>query len=256
MNIVDVHCHYTYKNFQKDLDKTIKKMEKAGVKKVITNGLNPKDNKEVLKLASKYKIVEAAIGIYPTEAGSMSDKELKEILNQIEENKNNIIAIGEVGLDHHWTKDKKKKDRQKEVLREIIKLADKIKKPIIVHSRNAESETVEVMKEAKVPVIMHCFCGKLAPTNEAIKAGFYFSIPTMIVRSKTFKKLVKRAGLDKLLTETDAPFLAPKSGERNDASNITQSITKIAEVLKLDEQKVAQKIYSNYKKVFNQQHSS
>jgi TatD DNase family protein len=195
-------------------------MENSGVRKVITNGLDPKDNMAVLELAKKYK--------------------------------DNIIAIGEVGLDHHWTKDKKKQDRQKEVLSEIIKLANKIKKPIIVHSRNAESETVEIMKAAKVPVIMHCFCGKLEPTNEAIKAGFYFSIPTMIVRSKTFKKLVKRAGLDKLLTETDAPFLAPKSGERNDASNITQSITKIAEVLKMDESKVAQKIYSNYKKVFNQ----
>jgi|TARA_Y100000310_G_scaffold269696_1_gene283061 TatD DNase family protein len=225
-------------------------MEKAGVKKVITNGLNPQDNKAVLELSKKYKIVEAALGIYPTEAGNLSDKELKEILNQIKNNKNNIIAIGEVGLDHHWTKDKKKQARQKEVLREIIKLANKIKKPIIVHSRNAEAETVEVMKAAKVPVIMHCFCGKLEPTEEAIKAGFYFSIPTMIVRSKTFKKLVKRAGLNKLLTETDAPFLAPKSGERNDASNITQSITKIAEVLGKTEKEVTQKIYSNYKKLF------
>ncbi len=250
MNLVDVHCHYTYKNFKKDIDETIKRMEKAGVKKVITNGLNPKDNKAVLELASKYKIVDAALGIYPTEAGNLSDKELKEILKQIEENKNKIVAIGEVGLDHHWTKDKKKQARQKEVLREIIKLANKIKKPIIVHSRNAETETVEVMKEAKVPVIMHCFCGKLESTEEAIKAGFYFSIPTMIVRSKTFKKLVKRAGIDKILTETDAPFLAPKSGERNDASNITQSITKIAEVLGMNESKVAQKIYSNYKKLF------
>lgn len=252
MNLIDVHCHYTYKNFKKDIDETISRMEKAGVKKVITNGLNPKDNKEVLKLANKYKIVDAALGIYPTEAGNLSDKELKEILKQIEDNKNKIVAIGEVGLDHHWTKDKKKQARQKEVLREIIKLANKIKKPIIVHSRNAEAETVEVMKAAKVPVVMHCFCGKLESTEEAIKAGFYFSIPTMIVRSKTFKKLVKRAGLNQLLTETDAPFLAPKSGERNDASNITQSITKIAEVLGKTEKEVSQKIYSNYKKIFTQ----
>jgi TatD DNase family protein len=250
MNLVDVHAHYTYKNFQKDIAETISRMEKAGVKKVITNGLSPKDNKEVLKLAKKYKIVDAALGIYPTEAGSLSDKELKEILKQIEDNKDKIVAIGEVGLDHHWTKDKKKQDRQKEVLREIIKLANKIKKPIIVHSRKAEGEAVEIMKEAKVPVVMHCFCGKSEPTKEAIEAGFYFSIPTMIVRSKTFKKLVKRAGLNQLLTETDAPFLAPKAGERNDASNITQSITKIAEVLGKTEKEVTQKIYSNYKRIF------
>jgi len=250
MKLVDVHAHFTYKNFNKDIDKVIKNMKSAGVSKVISNGLSFEDNKNVLKLSKKYDIVDAALGLYPTEAGTISNKDLDKILNQIEENKTKIVAIGEVGLDYYWTKEDAKKQRQKEVLSKIIKLANKINKPLIVHSRNAELDTVEIMKSAKVPVIMHCFCGNLEATEKANKYGYYFSIPVTIVRSKTFKKLVKRAGINHLLTETDAPFLAPKAGDRNDSSNVNLTIAKISEVLEIDEKTVANKILSNYKKLF------
>jgi len=225
-------------------------MKSAGVSKVISNGLSFEDNKNVLKLSKKYDIVDAALGLYPTEAGTISNKDLDKILNQIEENKTKIVAIGEVGLDYYWTKEDAKKQRQKEVLSKIIKLANKINKPLIVHSRNAELDTVDIMKSAKVPVIMHCFCGNLEATEKANKYGYYFSIPVTIVRSKTFKKLVKRAGINHLLTETDAPFLAPKAGDRNDSSNVNLTIAKISEVLEIDEKTVANKILSNYKKLF------
>ena len=250
MKLVDVHAHFTYKNFNKDIDKVIKNMKSAGVSKVISNGLSFEDNKNVLKLSKKYDIVDAALGLYPTEAGTISNKDLDKILNQIEENKTKIVAIGEVGLDYYWTKEDAKKQRQKEVLSKIIKLANKINKPLIVHSRNAELDTVEIMKSAKVPVIMHCFCGNLEATEKANKYGYYFSIPVTIVRSKTFKKLVKRVGISRLLTETDAPFLAPKPGERNDSSNIGLTIQKISEVSDIDEKIIANKILSNYNKLF------
>jgi len=250
MKIVDVHAHFTYKNFNKDIDKVIKNMKSAGVSKVISNGLSFEDNKNVLKLSKKYDIVDAALGLYPTEAGTISNKDLDKILNQIEENKTKIVAIGEVGLDYYWTKEDAKKQRQKEVLSKIIKLANKINKPLIVHSRNAELDTVEIMKSAKVPVIMHCFCGNLEATEKANKYGYYFSIPVTIVRSKTFKKLVKRVGISRLLTETDAPFLAPKPGERNDSSNIGLTIQKISEVSDIDEKSISNKILSNYNKLF------
>jgi len=250
MKLVDVHAHFTYKNFNKDIDKVIKNMKSAGVSKVISNGLSFEDNKNVLKLSKKYDIVDAALGLYPTEAGTISNKDLDKILNQIEENKTKIVAIGEVGLDYYWTKEDAKKQRQKEVLSKIIKLANKINKPLIVHSRNAELDTVEIMKSAKVPVIMHCFCGNLEATEKANKYGYYFSIPVTIVRSKTFKKLVKRVGISRLLTETDAPFLAPKPGERNDSSNIGLTIQKISEVSDIDEKSISDKILSNYNKLF------
>jgi TatD DNase family protein len=250
MKLVDVHAHFTYKNFKKDIDKVIKNMKSAGVSKVISNGLSFEDNKNVLKLSKKYDIVDAALGLYPTEAGTISNKDLDKILNQIEENKTKIVAIGEVGLDYYWTKEDAKKQRQKEVLSKIIKLANKINKPLIVHSRNAELDTVEIMKSAKVPVIMHCFCGNLEATEKANKYGYYFSIPVTIVRSKTFKKLVKRVGISRLLTETDAPFLAPKPGERNDSSNIGLTIQKISEVSDIDEKSISNKILSNYNKLF------
>ena len=250
MKLVDVHAHFTYKNFNKDLDTVIKNMKSAGVSKVISNGLSFEDNKNVLKLSEKYDIVDAALGLYPTEAGTISNKDLNKILVQIEENKDRIVAIGEVGLDYYWTKNDNKKQKQKKVLQKIINLANKINKPLIVHSRNAEIDTVEIMKSAKVPVVMHCFCGNLIATEKANKYGYYFSIPVTIVRSKTFKKLVKRVGINKLLTETDAPFLAPKPRERNDSSNISLTIQKISEVSDIDEKIIANKILSNYKKSF------
>ena len=116
MKLVDVHAHFTYKNFNKDIDKVIKNMKSAGVLKVISNGLSFEDNKNVLKLSKKYDIVDAALGLYPTEAGIISNKDLDKILTQIEENKEKIVAIGEVGLDYYWTKEDAKKQRQKEVL--------------------------------------------------------------------------------------------------------------------------------------------
>ena len=155
MKLVDVHAHFTYKNFNKDIDKVIKNMKSAGVSKVISNGLSFEDNKNVLKLSKKYDIVDAALGLYPTEAGTILNKDLDKILNQIEENKTKIVAIGEVGLDYYWTKEDAKKQRQKEVLSKIIKLANKINKPLIVHSRNAELDTVEIMKSAKVPAVSY-----------------------------------------------------------------------------------------------------
>tara|TARA_Y100000310_G_scaffold188167_1_gene188122 strand:- start:1540 stop:2292 length:753 start_codon:yes stop_codon:yes gene_type:complete len=249
MKLVDVHSHYTYKHFSKELDKVMTKMKSSDVI-AITCGLDFKDNQEVLKITEKYDILKPALGIYPTEAGTLSDKELNEILTQIEQNKDKIVAISEVGLDHHWTKDAKKQARQKEVLTEIIKLANKINKPIIAHSRSAEKETVELLKQAKVPVVMHCFCGKSATLTEAINAGYYFSIPVAIVRSKTFRKLAKKAGIKRILTETDAPFLAPKPKMRNDSSNIKLTIEKLSKLLDLSEEKIADQIHKNYQKLF------
>ena len=111
MKLVDVHAHFTYKNFNKDIDKVIKNMKSAGVSKVISNGLSFEDNKNVLKLSKKYDIIDAALGLYPTEAGTISNKDLNKILRQIEENKDKIVAIGEVGLDYYWTKDDHKKQK-------------------------------------------------------------------------------------------------------------------------------------------------
>ncbi len=248
--IVDVHAHFTYKDYENNIDDIIKLMTKNGVKKVISNGLSYEDNINVLKLSKKYKIINAAFGLYPTEAGTISDSDLKKVIKQIKSNKDNIVAIGEVGLDYHWTKTEEKIKRQKEVLLSIIDIANELNKPLIVHSRKAESDVLEIMRSAKVPVILHCFSGNSKLIDRAIEYGYFFSIPVILLKSKGFKRIVKKSKLSNILTETDSPFLSI-DGKINNSSIIKKTIDKIAEIRNTDSEFIAKKIFSNYKTLFD-----
>jgi TatD DNase family protein len=244
--IVDVHAHMDYDQFAKDLDEVIKDSEKNGVKLIISNGTNLKSNKKVLELSKKYDIIKPAFGLYPTEAEEMSEKEISETLSFIEKNK--PVAIGEVGLDLYHGKNLEK---QKEVLKKLIDLSKKLDIPIIVHSRKAEKETVEFLKENEAKkVILHCFCGNKELTEEAESLGYLFSIPVAIMKNKTFRKLAKRIQLKSILTETDAPFLSPYEGKRNEPSYIKESIKKIAEIKGITAEELEKIIFMNYQNLF------
>jgi TatD DNase family protein len=244
--IIDVHCHLDFEQFDEDRDEVIKRAKENEVKVIISNGTNLQKNKKVLELSKKYDIVKPAYGIYPTEAEEMSQGEIEEILEFIEKNK--PMAIGEVGLDLNHGKNI---DKQKEVLKKLIALSKKLDIPLIVHSWKAEKETIEFLKENKAEkVIMHCFCGNADLTKEAESLGYLFSIPTSIVKSKTFRKLAKRIQLKSILTETDAPFLSPYEGKRNEPSFIKESIRKIAEIKEITEEELKKIIFMNYQNLF------
>ena len=245
--LVDVHCHLDFKEFEKDLPKVIERAKKNGLKAIISNGTNLERNKKVLEISRKYEIVKPAFGLYPVEAETISTKNLKENIKFIENN--NPVAIGEVGLDLHHGKDIEK---QKQVLKRMIELSRKLKIPIIVHSRKAEEETIRFLEKNNAKkVIMHCFGGNKELTERAAKNGWMFSIPTSIVRNKSFKKLAKRIPLSQVLTETDAPFLSPYEKKRNEPSFINETIRKLSEVLFLPEERIEKTIYENYKRLFN-----
>ena len=244
--IIDVHCHLDFEQFDNDRDEVIERAKKSNVKVIISNGTNLEKNKKVLELSKKYDIVKPAYGIYPTEAEEMSEKEIDEILTFIEKNK--PIAIGEVGLDLKHGKDLEK---QKKVLKKLIVISKKQDIPLIVHSWKAEKETIEFLKENKAEkVIMHCFCGNAELTEEAESLGYLFSIPPSIMKSKTFRKLAKRIQLKSILTETDAPFLSPYEGKRNEPSFIKETIKKIAEIKKITEEELEKIIFMNYQNLF------
>jgi len=245
--LIDVHCHLDFEQFDKDLPSVIKRAEDNGFVAIISNGTDLKRNKKVLDISKKYKIVKPAFGLYPIEAETISKKDLDENLKFIEKNK--PVAIGEVGLDLYYGKNLEK---QKEVLTILVKLAKKLNIPIIIHSRKAEQETIELLEKNKAEkVILHCFCGNAELTKRAQDLNYFFSIPTSIVKSKTFRKLAKRAQLNKILTETDAPFLSPYQGKRNEPSFIKETVKKISEIKKLPEKQIEKEIYNNYKKLFS-----
>lgn len=262
MNLIDIHCHLNHRDFRNNLDEVIERAKKAGVKAIIVSGTNPASNRDVLELAKKNSIIKVSLGMHPIDALGLSEGEtgiprqkgpinLEEEFKFIEENKNKIVAIGEVGLDFHW--DKEHHEEQKIIFRKIVRFAVKIKKPIVVHSWDADEEAINILEEegqGKIPVVLHCFSGRKSLMAKAKELGFYFSIPPSILRIGNFQTLVKKVGLKQLLTETDAPWQSPFRGERNEPAYVIETIRKIAQIKALTEEEVAEQIWQNYEKVF------
>jgi len=241
--LVDVHCHLDLLEKEKDIDEIIKNSKEVAV--IITNGTGPESNRKVLNYSKKYEKVKPALGLYPDKAVSLSDEEIQKEIEFIKTQK--PVAIGEVGLDNFRVENL---ERQKEVLAKFIALSNELEIPIIVHSRKAEMETLEILEKNKAKkVVMHCFCGNKELTDKALELGYYFSIPTSVTKSKTFRKLAKRIPLNKLLTETDAPYLSPRP-EPNEPAFIADSIKKIAELKKVTSEELEKMIYINYQTLF------
>lgn len=244
---IDVHCHLDY--FPEDkLKSIIEKAKKADVKTIITNGVNPQTNRKSLDLAAKYKEVKPALGLYPIEAIALSENEINNELEFIKNSKNKILAIGEVGLDFKETEEKEK---QTQVFKKIIQLAQKINKPLIIHSRKAEAECISLLEEAKAKkVIMHCFSGKKSLLEKIKNNKWHISIPANITFSEHFQYAVKMFPIEQLLCETDSPFLHPFKEQNNEPVNVIESYKKIAEIKGLSLNETERFIENNYKKLF------
>lgn len=261
MILVDVHCHLDNKELMDRLDEVLKNAEEAGVKAIITNGLEPLTNRMSLELAKKHKIVKAALGIYPMdslERDARSDKypimwqpfDVDDELRFIESNKDKISAIGEIGLDFVDSTEEQKKE-QETVFRKLLELAQRIDKPVTVHSRAAELRVVEILEEvSQKRVMLHCFSGRHHLVKRAIKNGWYLSIPCNIVRSQHFQKVVELCPMSQLLTETDAPLLSPYKDKMNEPAFVSVTIKKMAEIKGMDEIEVANAVFQNYQRLF------
>ena len=248
MPIADVHTHLDI--FPKaDILHVIRRAEAAGVSAIINNGVNPKTNRLTLELAKKYPVVKAALGIYPIDGLAMTDEEIDSELRFIEKNKDIIVGIGEVGIDYLKTEDRV---RQKVVFQKQIDLAMKIQKPLIVHSRKAESNTIEMLISAGAKkVVMHCCMADMQTVKKAQDAGFMFSIPCLIKSSSHFKKVVENLPMSRILTETDAPFLHYDRSRKSEPALIPETIAEIARIKGLTPVDCANIIYQNYQSLFS-----
>lgn len=272
MVLIDVHCHLNHAMFKENIDKVIERAKQAGVKAIVVSGVNPAANKDVLELAKKINskeennnMIKVSLGIYPIDALGLSEGEtglprhtekinLEEEFKFIEKNKDKIVAVGEVGLDFHW--DKFNHDKQKENFRKIIRFVKSINKPIVIHSRKAEKECIDLLEEElpnkEIPVIMHCFSGNKKLIKRAAELGHYFSVPPNIVKLQHFQTLVNIVPLNQLFTETDAPWLSPFPDKRNEPSFVVEAIKKIAEIKEISEEEVKNQIWNNYVTVFGE----
>ncbi len=262
MKLVDVHCHLNQEYFLDKLDEVLDRAKKAGLKAIIISGTNPLANQQVLELAKKDPILKVSLGAHPIDALGLSEGEtgipkpegrfdLDQELEFIEKHKDQILGVGEVGLDFHW--DKEHWEEQKEIFRKIIRFTIKIKKPLIVHTWDAEEECLDILEEetnGEIPVVLHCFGGRKALITKAKELGYYFTVPPSILRIGNFQTLVKKVPLTQLFTETDAPWQSPFKGERNEPAYVLETIKKIAKIKNLSEEEVADQIWKNYEKVF------
>ena len=265
MILVDIHAHLDHEKFKDDLNEVIERAKKAGVKAIITSGVNSRTNRMILDIAKKYDIVKASFGLYPIDAlakeiekgeasGFARDIESFDInkeIGWITENKDKCIAIGECGLDFKWGKEHEKE--QKENFQKVIDMVEKIKKPIIVHTRKAELDAVEMLESSKIKsekIILHCFCGRKHLVKRAADNGWNFSIPPIIVRLQQFQIMAEIVNISQLLTETDAPYLSPYPGKRNESAFVIETIKKIAEIKGITDEDTANNVFMNYQRIF------
>lgn len=226
--MIDTHCHI-FNNYYENIDEVINNM---GNNKMIISGTNKEDNLEILKLCEKYPNVYGTIGFHPTEINDITEKDLE----FIEQNINNpkIVGIGEIGLDYYHDKDSK--ERQKLFFIKQIELAKKYKKAIVVHSRDAINDTYQVLKKEAhgLKIDIHCFSGSMEMAQNFIEIGCLLGIGGVLTfkNNKNLKEVIKNINLDKILLETDSPFLTPEPyrGKQNQPSYtifIAQEIAKI-----------------------------
>ena len=247
--LIDVHAHLDFDNFKEDLSEVIERAKKNNVVAIITNGINHEHNMQILKLSEKFPIIKPALGFYPSEIAKAESSEIDKTINFIRKNKNKIVAIGEIGLDYHLVKEEKK---QKEIFIRLLQLSKELGIPVIVHSRKAEKDVIEILaKENIKKAVLHCFSGRLSLVKQGESKGWYFSIPVNIVNSIHFQRLVEEISINNILTETDAPFLSADKGKRNEPANIVHAINKIAEIKNLDKEETEKIIFSNFQKIFS-----
>ena len=243
---IDVHCHLDF--FKSvEISRVIENAKKRKLSIILANGNNYESNEKVLELSSKYNMVKAALGLYPIDALNVPEK-VSKTLSQIKSNKDKILAVGEVGMDF---KESEEKEKQKIIFCKIIELAKEIKKTLIVHSRKAEIDCIDLLEKLKATkIVMHCFSGKLKLVERIIKNNWSLSIPTSVVNSEHFQKIIEIAPIENLLCETDSPYLHPFREFPNEPANVIESYKKIAEIKKLSLNEVEEIIENNFKRIF------
>lgn len=214
----DTHCHI-YKEYFDKIDVILDKALKNKVNRIINNADNIETSKEVLSLIERYSNMYGAIGIHPEHVDNYNKEDLEFIEKNLKNKK--IIAIGEIGLDYHYTKENKKE--QIEIFEQQLKLAEKYNKPVIVHSREATKDTIDTLKKYKVKGVIHSFSGSYETACIYIKMGFLLGVNGVITfKNSNIKEVYKSISLHNIVLETDSPYLAPTPyrGKKNEPANI------------------------------------
>ena len=256
MGLFDSHSHLNDEKFDEDREEQIKKIRESGVSNFITAGYSVESSKKALEIAKKYDFIYTTAGVSPNDIPQTEEelwKQLADIEKIVEKNKEKICAIGEIGLDYYWNTDNK--ELQKKAFIEQIKIANKYNLPIVIHTREAVMDTLQILKENKVTKtgVFHCCPQNRELIKEGLKLGFYISFagPITFKNSKNAEEMINLVPNDRILIETDSPYLAPEPvrGTRNTPANVKYIAQKIADVKGLTLEEVEKITFENTKNI-------
>lgn len=256
--IFETHAHYDDEQFDSGREALLASLPDCGIKRVVNIGASIASTRNSIELAEKYDYIYAAVGVHPSEIAELNEEHfawLRE-LTKLEK----VVAVGEIGLDYYWDKEPEIQERQRYWFRRQMDLAREVGLPIVVHSRDAVADTMQVMKEAhaeEIPGVIHCYSYSPEMAQEFIKMGYYIGVGGVVTfkNAKKLKETVEQIPLEHILLETDCPYMAPEPnrGKRNDSRNIPYIVSKIAELKQVTPEEVERITWQNamnfYRKV-------
>lgn len=255
MDIFETHCHLNDDQLYTRIDEIIARAQQAGVSKFIVVGWDYESSLRAVEISKAYECCFAAVGYHPENVYDIDKVNLKKTLDLCFNSK--VVAIGEIGLDYHWTKEPEKREIQREFFIEQLKYANSKKLPVIIHSREALEETLDILKKnpAAACGAIHCYSGSAEALPEFLKLGFYIGLdgPVTFKNAKTPKEVAEIVPLERLLLETDCPYLTPHPfrGSLNEPVNLRLILDEISNLKNLSKKHIAEVTFDNACRLFN-----
>lgn len=250
--IFETHAHYDDEQFDTDRDELLRSMEEGGVGTIVNVSATYESCENVVKLAEKYPFLYAAVGVHPDEVGALNEvtfARMKELFSNPK-----VVAVGEIGLDYYW--DNESHDFQKEWFVRQLALARELHLPVLIHSRDAAADTMEIMKAygQGLDGVIHCFSYSKEMAREYVKMGYYIGVGGVVTfkNAKKMKEVVEEVPLESILLETDCPYLAPEPnrGKRNSSLNLVYVAQKIAQIKGVTYEEVVAQTEENARKMY------
>jgi TatD DNase family protein len=255
MKLIDTHCHLNHEDLYSSLEQIVEGALNASVVQMFVVGWDKDSSLKAISIVKRYPFIKAIIGLHPVDSQPSSD--LSWITELVNENRAYVVAIGECGLDYHWKKDPKEHNLQKTHLIEQIHISNQLELPIVIHCRDAYEEILPILKEnpLKRGGVMHCYGGPSSLVKSFVELGFYISFggPVTFKNAHEARISLRATPLEKLLIETDAPYLSPHPyrGKRNEPSLLPITFNEIKNLLMIDEEMLSNKLIANVSNLFH-----
>ena len=246
---IDTHCHLSYEDYD-DIDLVIKENRAAGVNKIIISGCSKDWIEESIKLSKVYNDVYVTLGYHPSEVDNVSESMLLDLRKQLLNDK--VVGLGEIGLDYYYGKDNKKK--QLELFEEQLKIAEEMNLVVVIHSRDATEDTINCLRKYNVKGVIHCFSGSVETAKVYVSMGYKLGIGGVVTfKNSNLPEVVKNVGINNIVLETDAPYLAPTPyrGQQNSSKYIPVIAEFIADFLDISIEEVEKITSDNARELFD-----